>query len=264
MFSVKPQHLSLTPGSTLTMNEAATIGRLAASVRHAFSRRAPLNMSVASLGLNSCFLEDIFVKGNEVLLWLNNHRGLEVDDYTKCWYLPVGFTVAKMSRLKLLLNYGPFPSLNSTTRRTNIVHCHTSGIMRLSFHSYFDWSRLSQARHLRSSNMENTPVSRTIQTCNNFNNYLQGVNVPAVLGSYISFIRFIITVEIFVVQRQKSLSWTTTKTKSDQIAHWPNSKTSIKSHGNSLTWDFKTSCWQTQLESCRETRESRRDINTEQ
>lgn len=161
MFSVTPQHLSLTPGSALTMNEAATIGRSAASVRHAFSRRASLNMSVASLCLNSCFLEDILVKRNEVLLWLNDQRGLEADDYTNCWYLPVGFTVAKTSRLGLLLNYGPFTSLHLTPRRrTTLEHRHTSGIMRLSFHSYFDWCRLSQARHLRSSNMENCRCTR--------------------------------------------------------------------------------------------------------
>lgn len=55
MFSVKPLWSALTPGSVLTMNEAATIERSVASVMHALTKRASLNTSSGSLCLSSCF-----------------------------------------------------------------------------------------------------------------------------------------------------------------------------------------------------------------
>lgn len=46
--------VSADPRSVLTMNQAATIERSAASVMHAFTKRASLNTSAGSLCPSSC------------------------------------------------------------------------------------------------------------------------------------------------------------------------------------------------------------------
>lgn len=116
MFSVEALWSALTPGSVLTMNEAATIERSVASVI-THKQNEPLWTQVEGLCASAAAsLENVVKHFSEnklkTIVRLDKTPREDRGKWkTRRRYHVVGFVVAQISRLCLLLNHGPFPSL---------------------------------------------------------------------------------------------------------------------------------------------------------